>query len=279
MPTLYACVARAVLALSVALVVPSVATAQTDYYNTDAGRPVRIEDAYAIERRAVELQIAPLRMERPRAGSYKWGVEPELALGLFPRTQIEIGFPLVHSEARPSQSRSSLRTTALSGVDVSALYNLNAETRLPALALAGAVTVPAGGFGPARAIPSLKAIATKTMSWGRVHANVEKTFADASALAPSGVGGGEFTRWLAGIAVDRTLPLRSMLLTAEVVASAPLERTTTRQWDAAGGVRYQLSPRIAFDAGGGYRLRGEEPGWFLTSGAAVALGFPFQRSR
>jgi hypothetical protein len=53
----------------------------------------------------------------------------------------------------------------------------------------------------------------------------------------------------------------------------------TTQWDAAGGTRYQLSPRIALDAGGGYRFRGDDAGWFLTTGAAVALGLPSFRAR
>src|SRR5688572_23274403 len=42
----------------------SPAAAQTDYYNIDSGRPVRIEDAYPVERYAFEAQVAPLRMER-----------------------------------------------------------------------------------------------------------------------------------------------------------------------------------------------------------------------
>jgi hypothetical protein len=32
--------------------IPGTAGAQTDYYNTDAGRPLRIEDAYPTERYA-----------------------------------------------------------------------------------------------------------------------------------------------------------------------------------------------------------------------------------
>lgn len=268
-------------AVSVALLIPSTARAQTDYYNTDAGRPIRIEDAYAIERRAIELQVAPLRLERARGGSYTWGLEPELALGLLPRTQIEIGVPLLHAEA-PGVPRG--RRTALSGLELSMLYNLNAETRLPALAVAGEVVLPVGSAAPARAISTLKGIATKTMQWGRVHANAQWTFADLTDVVPaaaasSATAGGEFSRWMAGVAVDRTLPLRSLLLTAEVVASEPLRGgavnvASVRQWDLAGGIRYQLSPRIAFDGGGGYRLRGNDAGWFVTSGAAVAIGFP-----
>ena len=66
-----------------------------------------------------------------------------------------------------------------------------------------------------------------------------------------------------------------MLLTAEVVTSQPLVRSAARRWDVAGGTRVQLSPRVAFDAGGGYRLAGDEPGWFVTTGAAVAIGLPW----
>lgn len=254
---------------------PSVGYAQTDYFNTDAGRPVRIEDAYAIERRAIELQVAPLRLERERAGGYRWGIEPEIAVGLLPRTQVEIGFPLVHAEGVPG-----VRTTALAGLELSALYNLNAETRLPALAVVADVVVPAGPLGPSTTIPSLKAIATKTFAWARIHLNGQMTFADDPGVSGSTRTGtspanAEFSRWLGGIAIDKALPLRSMLLTAEVVVSQPLAHAAARRWDVAGGTRIQLSPRVAFDAGGGYRLAGDEPGWFITTGAAVAIGLPW----
>ncbi|MEO5902894.1 MAG: hypothetical protein ABIQ55_02665, partial [Gemmatimonadaceae bacterium] len=41
-------------------------SAQTDYYNTDTGRPIQIEDAYATERYAFEMKLAPVRLERTR---------------------------------------------------------------------------------------------------------------------------------------------------------------------------------------------------------------------
>lgn len=264
------------LTLAVLCAVPSALPAQTDYYNTDAGRPIRIEDAHAIERRAIELQVAPLRLERPRREGYRWGIEPELALGLFPRTQVELGVPLVHIDALGA------RQTALAGLEFSALHTLNAETRLPALALAADVVLPVGGLGPSRAIPSVKAIATRTLPWGRVHANAQMTFADRDSVTSASLSGGtpanaEFSRWMAGIAVDRTLPLHALLVTAEVVASDPLARGGARRWDVAAGARSQLSPRIALDAGAGYRLAGDDAGWFITTGAAVAIGMPWNR--
>jgi hypothetical protein len=252
-------------------------SAQTDYYNTDAGRPVRIEDAYAIERRAVELQMAPFRLERARGGAYRWGLEPEFAVGLFPRTQVEIGFPVAHMEGIAGRRR-----TALAGIDASVLYNLNTETRLPALAVVADVLLPVGAMAPDKAYPSFKAIATKTFSWARFHVNGQVTVGDAPVASTGSVANTatpELSRWLVGIAVDRTLPLRSLLLTAELVTSQPIDATEQTAWDVAGGARYQLSPRLAVDGGGGYRLSGADAGWFLTAGAAVSLGLPWSPRR
>ena len=252
-------------------------SAQTDFYNTDAGRPVRIEDAYAIERRAVELQLAPFRLERARGGAYRWGLEPELAIGLFPRTQVEIGIPLAHVEGVAGRRR-----TALAGIDASVLYNLNVETRLPALAIVADVLLPVGALGPDKAYPSFKAIATKTFSWARFHLNGQVTMGDAPVAPTVGTNSAsstELSRWLVGIAVDRTLPLRSLLLTAELVSLQPINAAESTAWDMAAGARYQLSPRLAVDGGAGYRLSGADAGWFLTAGAAVSLGLPWSPRR
>ncbi|HEX2092411.1 MAG TPA: hypothetical protein VHG28_08415, partial [Longimicrobiaceae bacterium] len=114
---------------------PAGAAAQTDYYNTDAGRPLRVEDALPVERHAFELQLAPLRLERRGGGVYGWEVEPELAYGILPRTQLEVAFPLALEDAGGGS-----RSSGLAGVEVSSLHNLNTETAtLPALAVAAEV--------------------------------------------------------------------------------------------------------------------------------------------
>jgi hypothetical protein len=255
------------------------ASAQTDYYNTDAGRPVRIEDAYPVERRAVELQLAPLRLERARGGVYHWSVEPELAVGLLPRTQLELGVPLTFADAGPA----GRRTGGLAGVDLALLHNLNAETAIPALGIAADLLLPVGSLAPDRAYASVTGIATRTLPWARFHVNARYTFGErpsaptldgaADVAAP---GAAELSRWLAGVAVDRTLALRSLLLTAEAYARQPLAEGSALEWNAGGGARYQLSPRVAADGGAGYRLTGDDPGWYVTVGAAVAVGLPWR---
>jgi hypothetical protein len=250
------------------------AFAQTDYYNTDAGRPIRIEDAYPVERRAFEIQAAPLRLERAPGGVYHWGIEPELAFGILPRTQIEVGFPLAFIDVGGGE-----RTTGLAGIDLSALYNLNAETTIPALGIAAGVLLPAGGLGPDKAYASVKGIVTRTFTWARFHVNGEYTFGSRPAATAGGESTGvtELSRWLAGVAIDRTFPLRSTLVTAEVFAREPLVEGEDVEWNTGVGIRYQFRPRWALDAGFGRRLTGDDQAWYVTFGSAYAFGLPWAR--
>ena len=242
------------------------ASAQTDYYNTDAGRPIRIEDAYATERYAFELQLAPLRLERSRGGVYNWGVEPEIAYGILPRTHLEIGFPLAYTDLGGSSRRAGL-----AGIDISVLHNLNAETAIPALGIAAEVLAPAGGLGPDKPYASAKGILTRTYSWARFHLNAQYTFGSSPDPESLESGAGELSRWLGGVAVDRTFPLRSMLVTGEVFARQPIHEDEDMEWNAGAGVRYQLDPYFALDAGVGKRLTGEDRSWYVTFGLARAF--------
>ncbi len=249
--------------------------AQTDYYNTDAGRPVLMEDAYALERRGLELQVAPVRLSRARGGAYTWGVEPELAYGFAPRAQIEIGVPVAYVERGGRRG-----ATGVSGVDLSVLYNLNTETRIPAFAVAGEVLLPVGRFGPTRAYPSLKGIMTRTFPAARFHLNAQYTFGESvtsSVSAPIGAAAQsiELSRWVAGGAVDRTIALRSILMTAELYARKPLDVSEAVEWNSGVGVRYQLAPRWAMDAGLGRNLNGPAQAWYVTAGGAYAFGLPW----
>lgn len=252
------------------------ASAQTDYYNTDAGRPVQIEDAYATERYAFEMKLAPVRLERLRGGLYNWAVEPEIAYGILPRTHVEVGLPLAYSDIGNGRSRSGI-----AGVDVSLFHNLNVETRtLPALGLRADVLLPVGALGPDRTFASLKGIATRTFSWSRFHLNGQYTFGSSgrsatrtgSESAAAGSGAVEVSRWLAGIAIDKTYPLRAMLVTADFFARQPILEDEDVDYNVGTGLRYQVNPKWAVDGGLGRRLNGPDEGWFATFGTAYAFG-------
>jgi hypothetical protein len=251
-------------------------SAQTDYYNTDRGRPVRIEDAYTTERYAMELKLAPVRLERGGGGAYNWGVDPEIAYGILPRTHVEIGLPLAYREA------GAQRRSGIAGLELSAMHNLNAETEgWPALALRADVLAPVGSLAPSRAYPSLTGIATRASTWGRVHLNGTVTAGSAIDAASPDAATDELSRWLVGGAVDRTFPLRATLVTAELYARKPLLDGSPVEYTTGVGARHQLSPTLALDAGLGRRLDGDAAGWYVTFGSAYAFGvaslFPARR--
>ena len=148
------------------LATPARTRAQTDFMNTDRGRPLTVEDAIAVERWGVELQVAPLRLERLGRGSYQWGIEPAITLGLLPRTEFELGLPLAMIDA------AGVRITALAGVDLAVMHQLNVESdALPAMAVRAEVLLPGGGLGPDRAYTSLVGLVTRSLTGGvRLHA-------------------------------------------------------------------------------------------------------------
>lgn len=255
----------AVLAFAAAF--PTPAYAQTDYYNTDRGRPLRIEDAYPVERRAFEIQAAPLRLVRAVGGVYHWSVEPEIAYGILPRLQVEVGVPLSVVDA------AGVRRAGVAGLDVSALYNLNVETSIPAFAIAASALLPVGSLAPEGAFVSVAGLMTRTFTWARFHVNGEYTLGEEPTALDAGVE--EMSRWAAGLAIDRTFPLRALLWGAEFVVEQPLDEAADLLLTAGTGFRYQVTPRWAMDAGIGKRLTGDDRAWYLTVGSAYAFGLPW----
>jgi hypothetical protein len=253
------------------------ADAQTDYYNTDRGRPVQIEDAYVTERYAFELKLAPVRLEREHGGIYNWGIDPEIAYGILPRTQVELGLPLAFIDA------GALRRSGIAGLDLSVMHTLNIETETwPALGIRADLLAPVGSLAPSRAYPSVTGMATRTYRWARFHVNGQYTFgsslAGGGAITPPGAqvpgsGAAELSRWLVGGAVDKTFPLQAMLITAELFGRKPLVEGEKVELTTGAGVRYQLTPTLALDGGLGRRLNGTAPGWYVTFGSAYAFSF------
>lgn len=263
-------VVRAARAAVVAtLMAPAAAAGQHDYYNTDTGRPLQTRDAIAVEYRGFELLPASVRMERTSGGVYSWNAEPELAYGLFPRTQVGIGVPLMMLETAGGGGA----RFGVGGVHLSALYQLNVESpTLPAFAVAAAALLPAGEFAPNDAYATLTGIATRTFPWGRLHLNGAHT------LGPDPEAGSgwhaDISRWSAGISADRAFALRAFLTGVELVADQPLHDAASVRWTIGTGVRYQLDVYWVLDAGLAHRFSGDPGSWQFTLGAARTFGIP-----
>jgi hypothetical protein len=259
------------LALVGLFVLATSAGAQTDYYNTSSGRPLRVEDAVPLEYRGVELALAPLRFERSESRATRWSMSPQLALGVLPRTELHVELPIEYVDTRGTSAR------GLAGIEVSMLHALNAETSIPALAIGIDMTLPAGPLGDDASYASLKAVATRTLPWARFHLNGAVTLGPsvgASERDIDGIAAVDASRWWAGLAVDKTFPLRSLLISAEAYAEQSVANGADVEWNAGVGTRYQVTPRWALDSGVGRRLTGDDPEWYVTVGWAYALGIP-----
>jgi len=74
--------------------------------------------------------------------------------------------------------------------------------------------------------------------------------------------------WLAGVSADRALPLRSMLLMADVFVERYSDLFDKPDWTAEAGVRQQLTPQLTLEAAIGRRFAGVTRSWIITFGAS-----------
>ncbi|MEO8620445.1 MAG: hypothetical protein ABI625_05220 [bacterium] len=148
----------------------AIAHAQSGYYNLDAGRPTRVEDASPAPRYELEVQLPSLRFERVASGVRRWRMEPKLVYGFAPFSEIEFRAPLIVVD---SPEPDVPRRSGLGGVAVGALHAFGIERRLwPAVAIAGEWIAPVGALSAPIGSYSVKGIATKTFPIARAHVNV-----------------------------------------------------------------------------------------------------------
>jgi len=210
---------------------------------TDAGAPIELDLIEGVPNREARLRYAAadVIVDQLKIGWYGMFAIESMALAkpvvvhldeeaaAETEEAFELELPLGYTDFGGNRSRSGV-----AGLDLSLFHNLNVETgTLPALALRADVLFPVGALGPDRTYASLKGIATRTYSAARFHVNGQYTFGSrqdeqpTQLLSASGSAGGvEVSRWLAGIAVDKTFPLRAILLCTCV----PKEKRPRARW-------------------------------------------------
>ena len=276
----------------------SSAAAQVDYRNLDAGRPTRIADATPTERRALEISLTSARFERLTLGRYRLQLEPRVAYGILPRTEISLRAPVDFYE-RAVSPRAGLGGFGIGGEHQIAIEKL----RLPAIAFSGEAFIPTGP-NALRTSFSGKALVTRTFSGFRAHVN--GTIASFSYRVPAGVepiippfhgpcslsdAGGDLMRascsspaatstaiaavegevrteasWTAGLAIDHSFPLQSLMVVADVYRQKYGGIGRAADWTAEIGARKQVTRSLVIDGGVGRLFTGESRAWFLVFG-------------
>jgi hypothetical protein len=256
-PVILAAIAVACVAVSAPL------AAQLDYRNLDDHRPVRTEDAYAIERYAFEFML-PAEYGADVSGERTLVLAPEAAYGIVMNGQLGIKLPVALRRDDGAEDE-----WGLAGPRLFALYNLNTECpSLPGFALRTDLALPLGGLAGSGARLSLKAMATRGWGLTRLHVNAGASF---------GAGGADAAvdaepDWMVTVALDRTLLRHSLLFIGEL-AVLRMPGSSATEVTASVGTRYQLTPTLVLDGGVGRRLTSDAgPDYELTVGLTHAFG-------
>ena len=210
--------------------------AQTDYRNLDDERPLLTEDAYALERGAIELSL-PYGFARG-GGSTVHAFTPELGLGL-DNAQLVLKWPF---------GRLADGTLRSLGPRVGLLYNpFTQPRRWPALAFRIDAAAIEGSDGALDGRVTGKVIATRSFGVTRLHLNAAFT---AGPEAPK--YDLEFpARATATIALDHSLWRQSFLLGIEGGVTEEVSGATA-SWLGGAGLRWQWTPVDVLDLG--YRI-------------------------
>src|SRR5262245_9068463 len=234
-----------------------------DQKNLDEGRPLRLDDAYAISTGEVEVE-AGAGVKVPRHGAAR-GVFPlEILYGALPNLQVGIGTTLTTDPRTVDEPAKS------GDLELSALYNFNQETlTLPAFGVRLDVNLPTGVESRGVEV-ELKGIVTKSVGRLSFHLNAAYQF-----LIDVGPGerDGRY-EFVLGASYPLGAPQHTRTtLIADVFTEQSVRHGEDNVVGAEIGFRYQVTSQLVWDVGLGTEFAGprDRSEFFFTTG--LTFGF------
>lgn len=198
-----------------------------DHSNLEQDAPARVEDAYPIPYRALELMVFGAYEHAGGEGRHAGLLEPGLKWGAAKNAQVALAVPLVFQGDGGMEDSGNL---AFEG-----LYNFTVETPLwPALALKAEFELPTG-VDASGVDAALTAIATRGFGSHRFHLNA--VFSHSGETEP----GEREHRYGIGVGYDHPLGLDHLFVADFFVDRSPLEGGD-EEFTGNLGVRKQLNP-------------------------------------
>ena len=252
------------VAIGAVLVLASAVNAVAlDHKNLDAGRPLRIEDAYAISTGEIALEAgAGFTLDRQDDARGRFPVE--LLWGALPNLQLGVGSTLV------TDPRSVEEPGRSGDLAVSALYNLNQETLwMPAFGVKLEVELPTGVRSSGVDV-EVKGIVTKSIERLSFHLNAAGVFTGDPGDDERGA------RW--ELVLGASYPLGAprytrLTLVTDVFAEQAHRNGESDTVGAEVGLRYQLTPRLVWDVGIGTEFAGPGDRSRLLFTTGLSFGF------
>ena len=252
------------LGLAALVVVTAAAPAAAlDHKNLDAGRPLRVEDAYTISTGELAIEAgAGFSLDRDADARGRFPVE--LLWGALPNLQLGIGSTF-------STDPRTIEDPGRSGdVTLGALYNLNQETLwLPAFGAKLEVELPTGVRSSGVDV-ELKGIVTKSIERLSFHLNAAGLFTG------DPHGDERDARWelVLGASYPIGAPQYTRLtLVGDVFAEQAHRHGESDLVGVEIGLRYQLTPRMVWDVGVGTELAGPRDRSRLLFATGISVGF------
>ncbi len=247
----------AVLAM-VILLLGGPISAQEDFRSLDAGRPLKVTDAFPKKYLEWEFQVG-LQSEWLEGGRRSVEGLLELDTGLFRNFEIGAGMHVA------TEDDGATTTTGLEALEIEALYNFKHEGwTWPAIAVQAGAVAPTGGD-----------LSREDWAWGadlfvtrsffgrvRIHLN-------GGYLLASDLDGGDY--WRGGVAFDIPMGFSSRVIMGDVYTEKPVDVGPTRTW-AELGTRIQVTNLTVIDVGLATRLNEWDRG-----NSSVRLVFGFSR--
>jgi hypothetical protein len=247
----------------VALMIVPVAAGAIDHKNLDEGRPLRLEDAYAISTGEIALE-AGAGFTLRRRGTDRGFFPVELLYGALPNFQIGVGTTI------STDPREIDEATKSGDLRIGALYNLNQETLvMPAFGVKLEVELPTGIESKGVDVEA-KAIVTKSFERLGVHFNAAYLF-----LTDSGRGerDGRYELVL-GVSYPVGAPKYTRAtLVGDIFTEQSTHRGESNVVGTEVGLRYQLTPSIVWDVGVGTEFAGpaDRSPFFFNTGFSWAF--------
>jgi Putative MetA-pathway of phenol degradation len=249
--------------LLAAVVLAPVAALAIDHKNLDEGRPLRLEDAYAISAGEIALE-AGAGFTLRRRGADRGFFPVELLYGALPNFQIGVGTTLA------TDPREIDEPTKSGDIRIGALYNLNQETLvMPAFGVKLEVELPTGVESKGVDV-EVKGIVTKSFERLSVHFNAAYLF-----LTDSGRGerDGRYELVLGASYPVGAPRFTRATLVADVFTEQAAHRGESNVVGTEVGLRYQLTPSIVWDVGVGTEFAGpsDRSPFFFATGLSWAF--------
>jgi hypothetical protein len=250
--------APALLHAMVILLSGGAASAQEDFRSLDAGRPLKVTDAFPKKYLESEFQFG-LQSEWTEGGRRSVQGLLELETGLFRNFEIGAGLEVA------TEDDGTNAVTGFQALGVEALYNFKHEGwRWPGIAIQAGVEAPTGGALSREdwAVGADLVLSQSFPNRLRVHVN-------GGYAVSSNVDGGDY--WRGGLALDVPMGFSSRLIMGDVYTEIPVGAGPTRMWVELG-TRLQVTNLTVIDVGLSTRLDEWDRG-------AANLGLVFGFSR